>query len=150
MFRRHASAPSARPACRSRGFTLIELMITIAVIAVLAALAYPSYQSHVRSTRRALATACLQELAQQLERRYTITMTYVDAATKLPERACIGDLAGHYNFQFATAQPTATTFTLEALPAGPQAADTGCGKLSLGHTGLRGRSGSADVKSCWR
>ncbi|MEJ7931376.1 type IV pilin protein [Ramlibacter sp. AN1015] len=144
------SRPTVHALHRMRGFTLIELMITVAIIAILSSIAYPSYQSHVRSTRRALATACLQELAQQLERRYTITMTYVDAAAPMPVRTCVGDLAGHYRFQFATGQPTAGTFTVEAVPEGPQLADAGCGKLGLRHTGLRERGGTADVKSCWR
>lgn len=66
------------PASRrsTAGFTLIELMITVAVIAVLAAIALPSYQRHVLKTNRALAKADLVEIAQLLERYHTVQNSY--------------------------------------------------------------------------
>ena len=56
----------------AKGFTLIELMIVVAVVAILATIAMPSYQEHVRKSRRAQAKADLVELAQQLERHHTV------------------------------------------------------------------------------
>ena len=52
----------------AQGFTLIELMITVAVVGILAAIAYPSYNEHVRKTRRADARAVLLVSAQWMER----------------------------------------------------------------------------------
>lgn len=132
---------------RARGFTLIELMVVIAVIAILAAVALPGYQSHVRKSRRAVAAACLQELAQQMERRYTTQMNYT--GTVLPTAPCVTDLQNAYTLGFASSQPTTTTFVLQAIPQGPQAKDAACMTLSLNEQGLRERTGTADVKSCW-
>lgn len=132
---------------RSRGFTLIELMIAVAIIAILAAVALPGYQSHVRKSRRTVAAACLQEMAQQMERRYTTQMTYTGATP--PQVSCASDLQPFYTLQFASSQPTTTTFVLQAIPQGGQASDETCMTLSLDHQGVRERSGSGDVKSCW-
>ena len=141
------------------GFTLIELMIVIAVIGVLSAVAYPAYQAHVLRTHRAVAAACLQELALQMERRYTLTMVYNQPAA-LPAAACTAAAAGRYQFAFgvapgaaagAAAGPTAASYLLEAIPQGAQTNDPDCGTLGLDHQGVRTRSGTAaDVKSCWR
>ena len=51
---------------RSRGFTLIELMIVVAIIAILAAIAYPTYTNYITKTRRNAATACLSEYANYM------------------------------------------------------------------------------------
>ncbi|GIX23444.1 MULTISPECIES: type IV pilin protein [Caldimonas] len=141
----------------SRGFTLVEILIVVAIVGILAAIAYPSYQQHVVSSRRAAAQACLVEMAQFMERFYTTHMRYDRTATSpptnvsLPQTQCVNDLANFYTFAFAENQPTAVTYTVEARPQGAQAtADAGCGTLSLTHTGVKGRSGSADLARCWR
>jgi type IV pilus assembly protein PilE len=130
----------------SRGFTLIELMIVVAILAILAALAYPAYIRHTISSRRAAATACLTELSQFMERYYTTNLTYTGAA--LPTNtACQRDLEAFYTF--AVSAVTGSTYTLQATPQGPQTRDTECGTLSLDHRGERTVSGGADVAQCW-
>ena len=69
-----------------RGFTLIELVIVMTIVGILAAIAFPSYQNSVRNSRRATAATDLLELAQWMERRYSLNNTYLDngAAPALP------------------------------------------------------------------
>lgn len=137
------------PPRRNRGFTLIELMITMAIIAILAAIAYPSYQNYVLRTNRSVAAACLQEMAQQMERRYTTTMVYNSAAA-VPVLACTNQVVGRYTFGFAAGQPTDTTYAIEATPQGVQGNDPRCGVLGLNQQGTRTVSGTATVNECWR
>lgn len=145
---------------KPHGFTLIELMIVIAVIGVLSAVAYPAYQAHVLRTHRAVAAACLQELALQMERRYTLKMAYDQPVTTLPAAACVAAAAGRYQFAFGVAPgaavgtaagPTPASYLLQAIPQGAQANDRDCGTLGLDQQGVRTRSGNAaNVQSCWR
>jgi type IV pilus assembly protein PilE len=122
----------------TRGFTLIELMVTVAAIAILASVAYPSYLGHIQSSRRANAKADLVELAGFMERFFTENNRYDQdlsgTATALPFNQSPQDgTAKYYNIGLVAGQ---TTYTLRATPiAGtPQASD---GYLELLATGAR-------------
>lgn len=132
---------------QSRGFTLIELMIVVAILAILAAIAYPAYINHTTNSRRAAAAGCLIELSQFMERYYTTELTYTGAA--LPAgTACQADLAPFYTF--ALSGVTASTYTIQASPQGAQLRDTKCGTIGLDQRGARTESGTAaDVSECW-
>jgi|SRR5690606_19662386 type IV pilus assembly protein PilE len=131
---------------KSGGFTLIELMIVVAILAILAAIAYPAYINHTTNSRRAAASACLTELSQFMERYYTTNMKYEDAV--LPDTSCQSDLDPFYTFAFQGA-PTTSAYTITAAPKGAQSRDTKCGTLGLNQTGTRTVSGSAGVAECW-
>lgn len=130
------------------GFTLIELMITVAIVGIIAAIAYPSYQNSIQNSRKSNATACLVEMAQFMERHYTASnSTYVGAA--LPAVGCrtASDLDDFYTISIA-ANPalTASTFMLQAVPvAGSSQAGHRCGTLNLNHQGAR----TPALQGCW-
>lgn len=136
------------------GFTLIELMITVAVIGILAAIAYPSYTQYVQRANRAEARALLMENAQFLERSYTTANRYDQdsggtavTASSLPKPTSPETGAVRYNISFAAL--AAQSFTLQAVPTGSMAGDA-CATFTLTNTGLQGLSGaSASVAECW-
>ena len=138
---------------RQRGVTLIELLVAVVIVGILGMIAYPSYTSHLVKSRRAQATACLQEAAQYMERVYTTNLRYDQTATtsiavSLPTTACIQDLNGRYVLSIASV--SANAFALKATPQGAQAtADTQCGTLGLSQAGTKTITGTGTVAACW-
>jgi len=138
---------------RTRGFTLVELMIVIAIIGILAAIGYPTYQDQVRSTRRADCEGVLMEAANAIERFYTANGTYTGATagTNFPNRCPIDGGTAFYNIGVAI-PGAGTSYLLTATrAAGPQASDK-CGNLTLSNTGKKDVASAStgyDANNCW-
>ncbi len=133
------------------GFTLIEVMIVVAIIAVLSAIAFPSYTEYVMRGNRAEARTALLEAQQFMERFYAANSRYTtaaDANPTLPARLQnIPDASARYTL---TVTATINAYTLTANPAGSMAADK-CGALSVTNTGVKGRGATGPtVQECWR
>ena len=130
------------------GFTLLELMITVAIVAILSTIAYASYTNQVVKSRRAAAANCLQERAQFMERYYTTNMTYLGA----PDPAqCGPDIDAFYSVGFS-GTPDAKTFVIQAVPQGAQDSGDGkCKTLGINAQGSRTSSGTASSTpaECW-
>ena len=132
---------------RPRGFTLIELMIVVAVVAILAAIALPSYREYVARGHRAEARAGLMQAAHWLERAATATGRYPLAADFPAVLTSV--TSGGYTISRDTAGGD-TTFTLTATRnnPGPQANDR-CGDFTLTNAGARGQAHASTSEDCW-
>jgi len=140
---------------QKNGFTLIELMVTVAIVGILAGMAYPSYQDSVMKSRRADAKGALLGFANAMERHFTETNSYLGAGTTAGNTGAptifsttspIDGGTPYYNLTINAA--TASTYTLNAAPTGAQTNDK-CGTLSLTQTGVRGISTALSVTDCW-
>lgn len=141
------------------GFTLIEIMIAVAIVGILAAIAYPSYQDSVRKSRRADAKAVLLEGAHWMERFYTENHRYdqdrsgTAIAGLFPTSLKTSPLDGATKYYDIALNPAATqnSFTLRATPRATAGQDRDrCGALTLTHTGEKNVLGAgATVDECW-
>lgn len=140
---------------RVQGFTLIELMITVAIVAIIAAIAYPAYTEQVRKGRRAEAKAALVEMMNRQERFYSQNNAYTDdltdinyaAANNVPSSAETNGGNGWYSVDAAFC--TAGDSSCVTLTATPRIADPRCGNLSLDSLDQRQETGSLTVADCW-
>lgn len=147
-FAGHAGGSQNLSKRKVAGFTLIELMVVVAVIAILAAIAYPSYRDSVRKARRGQAKADLVEYAALAERFRTANNTYVGFTLPKTVSPRETGAVAQYNLTPAAAFTDANTFTITATPNGGQAADR-CGTLSLNQAGVKTKTGSAPLAECW-
>lgn len=120
---------------RFRGFSLIELMIAVAIVAILAAVAYPSYQQHVIRGHRAAAQAQMLDLANRQQQFLLANRAYATKAAlesngyRLPE-----DVAARYTYDVTLGNGPAPSFVIAFSPIGPQIRD---GVLALNSAGRK-------------
>jgi type IV pilus assembly protein PilE len=149
---------------KKAGFTLIELMIVVAIIGILTSIAYPSYQESVAKSRRSDAKGALLVFANAMERHFTVNNTYQNAAgtdgtptnTGAPRPGVFGSQhspldGGTALYDLTISAANATTYTLLATRTGAQSSD-GCGNLTYTNTGVKGvtsNSGGHTATSCW-
>lgn len=129
-----------------RGFTLIEIMIVVAIIGILAAIAFPNYTEYVRKGRRAEARTALLKVAQWMERSSVSTGLYPSSLNGAPTTV----ESGGYRIHFVAGN-TGTAFTLQASRQNAQTGDK-CGDYRLTHTGERqivNQQSGVTVGQCW-
>lgn len=155
----------------SKGFTLIELMIVVAILGIIAAFAIPSYQRSIERTKRADATAALIGFASALERRFTENNHYCDnggtvndvsdcgvvgttdigSPTIYSQTIPLDSAVADANYNLEIAAVTRTTFVIRAVRTGSMAADE-CGDYTYTNVGLKdviNTSNGKDKADCW-
>lgn len=141
---------------RKAGFTLVEVLVVVAIIGILSAIAYPLYNSQIEKSRRSDARGALLEIAQAEERFFTMNGVYTDDPTLLPLDATLqarDSESGFYDIVLRHIGGDTATFQLVATPkaAGPQIHDEKCTELTVNHLGVKtgkdsiGKNGAA----CW-
>ncbi len=137
----------------AQGFTLIEMLVALAIVGILIAIAVSAYDGSSSRTRRQAAAACLGQIATALERERASVLAYPVGA--MPAASCTSELDGHYRF---AGEISAEAFRVTAEPLGRQAsADSSCNcVLSLDETGRKGTApgdaacaADARVAACW-
>jgi len=132
---------------KNRGFTLIELMVVVAIIGVISAIAFPSYNSYMKKSRRADAKVGLSKLADKQERYYLQQNTYATSTADLGLANPVVSDEGYYNITVKAGAGTAG-FTLSAVAVGVQTSDTttsagDCTTMTLSSTGAK------TPTACW-
>jgi type IV pilus assembly protein PilE len=145
---------SAQPtSCRGQaaGFTLIELMIVVAIVGILSAIALPSYRQYVLKANRQDAQAILMETSQFMERYFTTNNAYTGStdAALLANVSAVSPKGSSgtgvkYNITFSVAR-TDSAYTLKATRANGQVNDSTCGDLTLSNTGVQ----TPSTAGCW-
>lgn len=138
----------------SRGFTLIELMITVVIVGILGALVYPSYLENVRKSSRGDASAALNTLANDLERFFSLNSTYTTDLGQLSLEVVGGSAVsagGKYQLTVAPGPSgdIASSYLITATPVAgtSQEHDVDCPSFSLSSTGVR--LPNPKTSSCW-
>ena len=140
---------------RTRGFTLVELIVAVVILSIITAIAYPTYTKWVQQSRRADAHRSLTELANRLERNYLNANTYTTDLTDFGYLAATNVTVEGGMYQIRVDAPTApcpivSCYVVTATPvAGTvQANDATCTSLSLSSTGMKSATGS-NPGACW-
>jgi type IV pilus assembly protein PilE len=142
-------------ASSNRGFTLIELMIAVAVVSILATIAVASYSSQVKKSRRTDARSALLDLAGREEKLFSVANAYSALPSDLgyagPWPINVG--SGYYQVTVVSPdplQPAGTaSYSITANAVGTQAGDTTCASLSVNQLGAQTSTGTGTATTCW-
>lgn len=135
------------------GFTLIELMITVAIIGILSAVAYPSYTSYIARANRSAVQSFMYKVANKQEQYMLDRRSYATTLAAL-NLSLPTEVSGKYTLEEpinVSMTATPPTYLIRATPLGAQAVnDAKCGELTLDSLGVKTKSGTAArVSDCW-
>jgi type IV pilus assembly protein PilE len=133
------TAQKATP--QHRGFTLIDVLITVAIVAILTAIAYPSYQSAMRKSHRAAAESHLADVAQRQQQYLLDQRGYASSVSALG-MTTPATVTPYYTIAVAVLAGPPPSFTASATPIGSQAGDLSGQALTIRNTGAKGPSGA--------
>ena len=129
------------------GFTLIELMVVVAIVAILAAIAIPSFLNQVRKSRRAEAMTTIQDAQLKLERWRVDHADYVNTSPSSPSYPVPSDSA-YYDFTVTAAAGTPNSYSVTAAPLADQRKDP-CGTLAITNTNGVIAKSVTGTGTCW-
>lgn len=129
---------------QKRGFTLVEMIIVVAVISILSAIAWSYFRQESMANRRSEAIAAITKIANELDEYHADNKTYVGYTIN----TVISGKLKWYTASLSNLSPT--TYTVTLTPSGVQAQDTDCTSLTINETGRKGFTGSApSATRCW-
>lgn len=128
-----------------RAFTLLEMLITLAILGILVAISYPSYQQYILKSYRAEAVTVLLQLATKQEQYLLEQGSYTSELSELGFRQ---DQRHASRYRIEIQQPDKLQFLITLSAVGPQLQDTQCLRFNLNHFGQR-NLGLSEPLSCW-
>ena len=141
------------------GFTLIELMIVVAIVAILASIAIPSYRSYIIKSNRSAAESFILSVANKQEQFLFDARKYAGIAADPGDATGLAtlnitvipaDVSRHYDILIGLVGISPPAYKVTAQPKGNQAtADSVCGSVSINQAGVKATTGSGSVTQCW-
>lgn len=146
--------PARKKANKPSGFSIIELMVALAIAGAIAVVAIPSFIEQVRKSRRADATTALLDVASRQERFFSDNNRYAASlAVNPPAGLGVAAITDNGYYELALTSSAPTTFTITASPTGGQTNDTECPGFTMNHLGVKGvpgfAAGNERINICW-